>query len=114
MIVNFTDKTSTTVQIDVSMVYSLEVTCSEPYETAMRIKLMEDFKNGVFNVWNTVCSTSACENVQISSVCVPVSKQLKVALKIINLRFDKLSINSFDVSIQKKRTIYIYSVCSFL
>lgn len=88
MVVNFTDKTSTTIQIDVSMVYSLEISCSEPYQAALKTKLMADFQNDVFHVWNNVCSTSACENVQISSNCVPASKQLKVALKIRNLRFD--------------------------
>eukprot|EP00105_Crassostrea_gigas_P030833 XP_011453294.1 PREDICTED: uncharacterized protein LOC105346438 isoform X1 [Crassostrea gigas] len=109
------DKTSTTVQIDVSMVYSLEVTCSEPYETAMRIKLMEDFKNGVFNVWNTVCSTSACENVQISSVCVPVSKQLKVALKIINLRnsITKKAVRSVIFTPKEVITILIFDEDAF-
>lgn len=86
--INFTDKTSTTIQIDVSMVYSLEISCSEPYETSLKTKLMADFKNDVFYVWNTVCSTSACENVQISSFCVPGSKKIKVALKIRSLRYD--------------------------
>lgn len=45
------------------MVYILEVICSEFYEIVMKIKFMEDFKNGVFNVWNIVCLISVCENV---------------------------------------------------
>lgn len=84
--IDFTEKTPTRIQIDVLMMYSLEVTCSETYETAMKTKLLTDFMHDVFNVWNTVCSTKACENVQISSFCVPARKQIKVGLKIRNLR----------------------------
>lgn len=86
--INFTDETSTTIQVDVLLVYSLEVTCSEAYKSAMKTKLRSYFMHDVFDAWNTVCSTSACENVQISPLCVPASKRIKVAFKIQNLRYD--------------------------
>lgn len=78
---------STTIQIDVSMVYSLQVTCSETYETAMETKLMADFMNKINQTWNALCSSNDCSGVSIKPFCVPDSKTMMVAIQMKNLRF---------------------------
>lgn len=78
---------STTIQIDVLMVYSLQVTCSETYETAMETKLMADFMNKINQTWNALCSSNDCSGVSIKPSCVPDSKQMMVAIQMKSLRF---------------------------
>lgn len=85
--VNFTDIMSTTIQIDVSMVYSLQASCSKTYETSMETKLMADFKNKINQTWNTLCSSNDCSDVSIKPSCGPESKQMMVAIQIKSLRF---------------------------
>nr|XP_034312620.1 uncharacterized protein LOC105346442 isoform X2 [Crassostrea gigas] len=75
----------TTIQIDVSMVYSLQVTCSETFERVMETKLMADFKNEIYQTWNTLCSSSDCSDVSIKPSCVPDSKQMILAIQIKSL-----------------------------
>lgn len=85
--VNFTDIMLTTIQLDVSMVYSLQVTCSESYYTSMETKIIRDFKNTIYQTWNTLCSSSDCSGVSIKPSCVPDSKQMMVGIQIKSLRF---------------------------
>ncbi len=78
---------STTIQLDVSVVYSLQVTCSKTYERAIETKLMADFMNKINKTWNTLCSSSDCSDVSITPSCVPESKQMMVGIQIKSLRF---------------------------
>ncbi|XP_065921864.1 uncharacterized protein [Magallana gigas] len=79
------DTMSTTIQIDVLMVYSLQVTCSETYETAIETKLMADFMNKINQTWNALCSSNDCSGVSIKPSCVPDSKQMMVAIQMKSL-----------------------------
>lgn len=104
---------STTIQIDVSMVYSLQVTCSDTFETAMETKLMADFKNKIYQTWNTLCSSSDCSDVSIKPSCVPDSKQMMMAIQIKSLRFGMYILIFFFTRIYKLffHLKFVFIVC---
>lgn len=91
---------STTIQLDVSMVYSLQVTCSDTLKRSIENKLMADFKK-INQTWNTLCSSSDCSDVSITPSCVPESKQMMVGIKIKSLRFGMYNLIFFFTCIYK-------------
>lgn len=107
---------STTIQIDVSMVYSLQVTCSDSYETDIETKLMTDFKDKINQTWNTLCFSNDCSGVSIKPSCVPDSKQMMVAIQIKSLRFGMHILIFFFTCIDKlffssKNVVFFFFAC---
>lgn len=92
---------STTIQLDVSMVYSLQTTCNDIFEESIETKLMADFKDKIYQTWNTLCSSSDCSDVSIKPSCGPGSKQMMMAIQIKRLRFGMYILIFFFTCIDK-------------